>query len=155
MLDRPSIWLVSHGDHIYWVEVGGLGQVIRRIHAGTGQTEMIAEDTLIGPLSVDDRNVYWTKGVNVGEDLIMKKSLSGRPAEVLVGGQKDPFFHVSDGRFLYWAERLAQKIWKVPVDGGQPILLTHYGRHPSHLVIDDQFVYWGDLMTGELLRLPR
>jgi hypothetical protein len=152
----PSIWFTSHGDHIYWVERGGAGRSIRRLDTGTRQTETIVEDTVIGPLSADDRNVYWTKGgATLGEDVIMKKSLSGGPAEVLVGGQKDPFFHVSDGRFLYWAERLTQKIWKVPIDGGQPILLTHYGRHPSHLVIDDQFVYWGDLMTGELLRLPR
>ena len=152
----PSIWFTSHGDHVYWVERGSAGRSIRRLHTGTLQTETIVEDTIIGPLSADDRNVYWTKGgANLGEDLIMKKSLSGGSAEVLVGGQKDPFFHVSDGRFLYWAERLTQKIWKVPIDGGEPILLTHYGRHPSHLVIDDQFVYWGDLMTGELLRLPR
>ena len=62
-----------------------------------------------------------------------------------------------DGRWIYFVSNRTKEwqVWKMPVDGGQPVQVSKHGGYVAFESLDGKFVYFSkDLLLTTLWRVP-
>ncbi len=63
---------------------------------------------------------------------------------------------VVDATHVYWTDDMAGLVQRVAKDGsGTPEILAFNQKGPWGLALDNQFVYWSTMGTGEIWKLPK
>jgi hypothetical protein len=152
MFDKPGTWFVTHGPNAFFKQAGW----VTTIALEGGPPRQIAQ-LEASPLAADDHHVYGSVHANrAGEDSVVAIPLTTGGPRTVATGQTNPFGLASDGKHLYWAERFAGKLWKVPVGGGDAAsVVATSPSAPSDIALDERYLYWGDLSSNQVYRIRR
>lgn len=125
---------------------------VRKLERKTGAVSVIADD-LPGPLAITVAGgyAYWANTKTVTGS-IMRAALSGGPPQA-IASMAGAAFVASDATRVYWTSESA--VWSVAVDGGTPEPLALNQPAPRAIAVDDLWVYWVSLTTGEIFRVAK
>ncbi len=98
-----------------------------------------------GTLAVGDAHAYVTEP---DAGLIERVALDGGARQVIVTGRR-PMGVALDQGFLYWTDFVAGTVERMPRGGGPVQVVARDESHPSHVTLDDTFVYWTTRGVGE------
>ncbi|XXX76465.1 DUF5050 domain-containing protein [Sorangium sp. So ce134] len=132
---------------------------IYRVKPGTAEAEaMIPADPDPKSLWVDDSHVYWASG---GDDdpvipsAIRRVDKASLEVETLV----EVGYVVSvigDASALYFGDGFGEKIYTMPLDGGEPVVLASDAGNPEHLAQDAEHIYWtGGAATNKVYKVAK
>jgi hypothetical protein len=164
---------VSDG-FVYWLvdpqPRGGGG--VARAPIGGGRVQSITPSTYAADawLAVDDQYAYWTaygdKGRSSGHIYRTPRDGSGAVA-VLGSGLDSPYAIAADARNIFVGLGFALNVANGMLDGAiitldkmgtPPVPTTTLAKHqaqPLELAVDDTSVYWGDHISGALMKAPK
>lgn len=132
---------------------------VYRAKPGTSELEaMIPADPDPKALWVDDAHVYWASG---GDDdpvipsAIRRVAKASLEVETLV----EVGYAVSllgDASTLYFGDGWGEKLYAMPLDGGEPVVLASDAGIPEFLAQDAAHVYWtGGAATNKVYRVAK
>src|SRR6185312_12650296 len=159
--------------YVYWIVLGRSDLAgIARSPIGGGMVQTLAPTTYVGVqrFCVDDHYVYWTddgdRGPTSGHVYRTPRDGSGSIA-TLIGGIDSPYGIAVDATSAYVAigahPNPTHGVW----NGGIVRLNKHAtGRAPTTILaskrlqpltvaVDADFVYWGDHLSGYLMKAPK
>ncbi|AUX29321.1 MULTISPECIES: DUF5050 domain-containing protein [Sorangium] len=159
--------LAADGSFLYFAS-GGTEDVatgdnndgfIYRVKPGTAAAEaMIPADPDPKSLWVNDSHVYWASG---GDDdpvipsAIRRVDKASQEVETLV----EVGYVVSvigDASALYFGDGFGEKIYTMPLDGGEPVVLAEGAGNPEHLAQDAENIYWtGGAATNKVYKVAK
>jgi eukaryotic-like serine/threonine-protein kinase len=76
--------------------------------------------------SSDGQRIYFASNRKDGWQIWYMSAQGGAPTQVTRNGGREAF-ESSDGRYLYYAKATAPGVWKLPVKGGEELLVSRYG----------------------------
>lgn len=89
-------------------------------------------------VTADASNVYWLQG-----GTIYSMPVAGGPVTALAAS-RHPLDIAVDATHVYWTDRLANTVMKVPIGGGTPATVATSFDFPMYLAVDSTTVYWTD-----------
>jgi hypothetical protein len=170
--DEP-VGLALDDTNIYFSTFGSsnnaVGTIVKQPLAGGAPVTLATGLATVGPIAIDDSNVYWTDEFGA----VASVAIAGGAVHQLVAAQYalppntilDSWptgIAVSDGR-VYWTSTpldgmSPSTIQSIAVGGGSSATtLATLDTKPSGLAVDDTFVYWaeiGAIMPGSELGAP-
>lgn len=92
--------------------------------------------------SPDSRMIAFDSATSGRSQVYVVSATGGRPQQLPTGtsSASTPFFS-ADGRWIYFSTDQPAAIWKVPVEGGQAVLLTRKGAYPRESVDGKRLFY--------------
>ena len=118
------IWSPDGGSVAFWAKVDRSPSDIYVADSESGEVRRLTKDPArdwMPSFSADGRWVYFASERS-GDEQIWKKPVGGGEAgQVTTEGGCDSR---EDGRFLYYCNRLDPSIWRMPLDGGDPVRLV-------------------------------
>ena len=161
------------GGFVYWlVDPQASGGGVARAPIGGGAVQSITPTTYVAAawLAVDDQYVYWTaygdKGPTSGHIYRTLNDGSGAVA-ILASGLDSPYGIATDASNVFVGLGSALNITNGMYDGaiitldklGTPPVptttLANNQAQPLELAVDDTSVYWGDHVSGSLMKVPK
>jgi hypothetical protein len=142
--DAPRKLALSNSD-IYWTEGGVIGLIegfgrIAKIPIGGGNATTVIFGVMgdSPPIASDDRYLY------IGDKWALKKvSIDGSITEKMYGANFDIEDLATDGTNVYWIMHPFGTVFKMPVSGGQAILLSSQpSGYPGPIRVHNEYVYW-------------
>jgi hypothetical protein len=113
-------------------------------------------DTRIGPLLVDESNLYWSSRPGYFQEklpvtLMKMAKTGGEPTTLATLDGDSDLSLIADDDNLYWRDTTAGKIetWtikKIAKKGGTPVTLA--SAQTFSMAIDEESVYWADVRDG-------
>ncbi|WP_437725819.1 DUF5050 domain-containing protein [Sorangium sp. So ce861] len=159
--------LAADGSFLYFAS-GGTEDVatgdnndgfIYRVKPGTAAAEaMIPADPDPKALWVNDSHVYWASGGD--DDPVIPSALrrvdkASQEVETLV----EVGYVVSvlgDASALYFGDGFGEKIYTIPLDGGEPVVLAEGAGNPENLAQDAENLYWtGGAATNKVYKVAK
>jgi hypothetical protein len=157
--DEP-IGLVIDDTNIYFSTFGSsdnaVGTIVKQPLAGGAPVTLASGLSTVGPIAIDDSNVYWTDEFGA----VASVAIAGGAVHQLVPAQYtlppntilDSWptgITVSDG-LVYWTSTpldgmSPSTIQSIAIGGGSATTLATLDTQPSGLAVDDTFVYWGEV----------
>lgn len=143
--DKSPRRLALHSNEIYWTEGGPRGLIeghgrIAKIGVGGGNATTVIFGVMSDspPIASDDRYLY------IGDDWTLKKvSIDGSITEKMYGADFDIADLATDGTNVYWIMHPFGTVFKMPVSGGQAILLSSQpSGYPGPIRVHNEYVYW-------------
>jgi hypothetical protein len=174
-----SVAIATDGTDAFWTTTT---QVMRCRQSGCeGSPTLLLPSSrrmlALGPIALDDGNVYFSHGdyyidhAQMGEILGCTKSGCGASPWVVAANVPPVWNLVTDGLDVYWsqiddhppADRQAGMIRRCPVSGcsGEPETIASGITGWAAIAVDTRFVYWTDAgdgdhpSTGRIQRVPK
>lgn len=145
--------IAAQARDVYWSAIGQTA--IRRRLEGR-DIETIASGTHAAALSVIGATVYWAD-VRLREDgagVFKLDERRGSPIEL--ARSPSPVAAVADQHQVYWSDDATGTIRRVPVEGGEVVVVASGQASPTDLVIDDENIYWINAAeTGSIMKLAK
>ena len=145
----------------YWINSCG-GLLMAPIAGGT-PTDLIPGAVLCSnDLAIDSNNAYVTVAgdpIHEMTGVLIKVPLFGdSPRTELASGLDYPAAIAVDASSVYWLDENTPRLMKVPINGGQPVVLAADLGPPFAIALDANNVYWSaDQGNGAsaLMRTPK
>ncbi|WP_437819753.1 DUF5050 domain-containing protein [Sorangium sp. So ce1078] len=132
---------------------------VYRVKPGTTEAEaMIPAEPDPKALWVNDSHVYWASG---GDDEPVIPSALRRvdKASLEVETLVEVGYVVSvigDASAVYFGDGYGEKIYTMPLDGGEPVVLAEGAGIPEHLAQDAENIYWtGGAATNKVYKVAK
>jgi hypothetical protein len=172
-LQMAALRVKVRNGFVYWLadSQSNVGGVVRVPVTG-GAVQALTPSTYIGTarLAVDDQYAYWTAygdlGATSGNVYRVPCDGSG-PVATLVAGVDSPYGIVVDASDLFVGLGFHPNVTNGSVNGGvlslnrlgappvpTTVIASNQGQ-PLAVAIDDTFVYWGDHLTGYIMKAPK
>ncbi len=134
-------------NSIYWADEVEDGTIWEANLDGTNVAKVAEHQVYPTKVVADENNIYWTERGDVGDikAMVRQTGAISTLADVLT----DPVTLATDGVNLYYSEfdDVIGTISKVPVGGGDPIVIADGVDDAYSLVLDDTSVYWVSFTT--------
>ncbi len=144
--NRPDR-ITTDGTKVYWAQDG----TVKAVSVDGGTVSTLATST-VAVIALDSAWVYWTTHLDGDVRRVVK---GGGTASVLASGQS-PTGLVVDGDVLFWVDRLASKIYELPVTGGTPtVVASSTGDSTMTLMHHAADLYWPNISTAEILKVAK
>jgi hypothetical protein len=134
------------GDEVFW---NGVTEIGKAPLSGGDPAILFSDPEGIHAIALGADAVYWSAPQG-----LMSGSKAGGPAKLLAPGQ-ETFSLVSDGKNLYWPAFETGDLMKISVDGGAPVVLVPGPSGAAVITIDDQWVYWADLINHAVKKVRK
>lgn len=147
--------LTKDDVNIFWCNQQD-GYIKKGDHDLGNETPLQTGDVPWG-VAVDATNLYWTEqgsGDNIGRVMKASKVDGSNPVE-LAGMQGSPNGITVDATHVYFANRHAGTINKVPIAGGAVVVLATDQEKPVKLVVDGTHVYWANTEGDAIYRVAK
>lgn len=139
--------------HVYWTNADA--STVRKVPVAGGEVVILATGYFEShEVALDATTVYWTtpgEGPSVGA--VNKVPKAGGTPVALATDQASPFYIAVDATHVYWVNVADGEIRRVPVDGGEPVVVIS-GVSPNDLAIDSTSIYWTD-QSGFVMKLAK
>jgi len=147
--------IAAGARRLYWSSIGQ-GVIRSAPLDGIGEVTTVAEDQDASALSVVGASVYWAN-VEVEDDGGSVYMLDGRGGTpVKVAASPGPLSAVADLRNVYWTDETTRTVRRVPVDGGEVVVLAVGQAEPSEIAVDGSNVYWlNSAADGSVMKLAK
>ncbi|HZF55006.1 MAG TPA: hypothetical protein VE093_40425 [Polyangiaceae bacterium] len=154
---------VAHNE-IFWATEGG--QIWSATTAGTEDALIAQDQDEPTRIAVDDTGVYWT---NRGEGAVRRaaKGADSLSTSPLAWGQDRPIALAVSDTHVYWLNQGTLKngyedgaVMRVVrtgtsvETGDEPEVIAASKKLPYAIAIDDEHVYWTNLLDGTVMRAP-
>jgi hypothetical protein len=126
-------------------QVSFQGQVLRCGRCDCQSPITIYSGTEPDDVAVRGSQLYWLDGD------VMTAPVDGGSPSVLVTTQARSL--AVDDVSLYWTDTTS--VLSVPMSGGTPAQLASSQINPGAIAVDDTYVYWADISTGDIQRVPK
>ncbi|AUX30331.1 hypothetical protein SOCE836_024340 [Sorangium cellulosum] len=139
--------------HVYWTNADA--STIRKVPIGGGEDVILATGYFEShEVALDATTVYWTTpGEGPGVGSVNKVPKAGGTPVALATGQASPFSIAVDGTHVYWVNVADGEIKRVPVDGGEAVVVIS-GVSPNDLAVDGTSIYWTE-ESGFVMKLAK
>lgn len=146
---------------VYFTESGSSDRPkgIKKSAVGENSSTMLATANLDPSFLVTNgKHVWWVEHTGTTSSILRRVPVSGGTAEVIDDSRINISALAIDGYNVYYSEKSNGAIYRVPLEGGDPILL--YTANQDVLVAmtaDGQYVYFSlafDAPSGQILRIP-
>lgn len=161
---------------VYWLSGPGLGtqplEVPARVSINGGAVQMLSSSTTAGSakLVVDGAYVYWTAygDLSATSGNVYRVPLDGSgPPTTLLSGIDSPYGIAVDSTSVFVGIGVTANTTDGHFDGAvlrvdksanspaSPVVLADQQAQPFSLAVDDSYVYWGDRLSGYIMRAPK
>ncbi|WP_437736144.1 hypothetical protein [Sorangium sp. So ce1335] len=139
--------------HVYWTNADASS--IRKVPIEGGESVALATGYFEShEVVLDATHVYWTTpGEGPGVGSVNKVPKEGGTPVALATDQPSPYYIALDETHVYWVNTSAGEIRRVPIDGGEPVVVIS-GVSPNDLAVDGTSIYWTDV-GGLVMRLAK
>lgn len=144
--------LRANATHIFFASF--LREVIVRVPKEGGEAEILVEGHPTLRIAVDDQFLYWIENRDDKTSGIFKFPLdkSSEP-EMIYDGLPPLDFPEVDGTGLYFANREAQILYRLSLDGSELVELVS-AVTVQGMALHDGFVYFTDYNRSAIMRVP-
>ncbi|WP_437736045.1 DUF5050 domain-containing protein [Sorangium sp. So ce1335] len=134
------------------------GYVYRAKPGATELEAMIPADPDPKALWVNDSHVYWASGGD--DDPVIPSAIRRVHKESLeVETLVEVGYAVSligDGSALYFGDGWGEALYKMPLDGGEPVVLASDAGIAEHIAQDEEHIYWtGGAATNKVYKVAK
>ncbi len=141
-LDWP-VGIALDASSAFWITSGNDAKVMSAPLAGGAAVTLADAQPFPASIAVDATHVYWA-----GYGTIFKLPKTGGMPKRLVSMQITPTAIALDAHYVYFTNRGDNDlgaVMKVPLDGGDPIMLAQLaGTDPDAIAVDVTHVYWAN-----------
>ena len=153
--------IAVHEGFVYFTDSGSSDRPkgIKKSAVGGGSSTLLVT-THRDPsfLVTDGKYVWWIEHTGTTSSMLSRVPVGGGAAEVIDASRIEISALAIDALNVYYSDKSSGALYKVPLAGGNPVLL--YTANPKVLVAlaaDGQFVYFTlafDAPNGQILRIP-
>lgn len=154
-LDRKLYWTEKGTHSVYSVEIDKLGANDTRAHINV--VAQVEEDHDLAALTIDEcrRHLYWTNSF-LKNSYIVRATMNG---SILNSHSEDVYQPkgISVDHYnnrVYWVEKKYGRAFTIESAnlevGNQQTFLTGLDKVPTHVSLNNQFLYWIDQEEGEV-----
>lgn len=160
--------ITTDGNSVFWAgQVDITSGDIHRYDPATETITSLIEGLSGAPWSVstDGVNVYFIGVSATGQTTISSMPVGGGAAVPLAAVPSDPAACPgggcqgdvrTDGVFVYFTSDITDGfVRKVPVGGGDPVVIADHQAQPYGLAVDATCVYWGNFADGTVMMAPK
>jgi len=109
-------------------------------------------------VAVDNQWVYWTvQGRSSTDGIVMRAPKLGGAVETLASGLNYPNEILVDDDAIYWVEFLANRLWRLPKNGGRATVRVGAPHTFYGFAMDAAHLYWADngSVGSSVWRVPK
>jgi hypothetical protein len=141
------------GGRLYWSSAGQ--DVIRSLPVAGGVIATVVDDQDAEALFFREGTLYWANTEVVNDVASVYKLPPGGDPVALASGP-GPYAAVADSQYVYWTDETAGTVSKVPVGGGDAVVIAKDQFGASDLAIDGANLYWlDDITDGAIMKLVK
>lgn len=143
----PAHFLVARGADLYWTEDRGLGHIVKPADNAADPSKGDTTEPFflsVNPpdgLAVDDNFVYWTQA-QIGRINRARRDTTDPTTIANVVGALSAGSIASDSKFVFWADRISQRLIRSKTDGSDLHEIVVAQTEPAGLWVDDSGVYF-------------
>ena len=139
--DKVATTFAMDDTYLYFGEMYGKGALVRVPKTG-GACQTLAADEEASSIALHGDHLYYADDEKV---VRLKKDGGGTPEELGSAGSYSAGGSLAvNGTHIYWTEYVGDKLWRMPLAGGEPETFASENA-PKSLVLDADALYWLDV----------
>jgi hypothetical protein len=148
---------IAPTDGGIWLAVEKTGTLLRIPYSGGAGTQVSGVQGLTSTIVATDTNVFYFNDYTDGGTIYREPAEGGSPAVVVRAPDRVTTIAIDDANVYYiqGTSTVSDRyVYEVPWSaGGTPKLLACDSSAPGLLVVDAQYLYWANLVNGEVKRV--